>query len=166
MEQDWSPTNSGQAENMPLVFESPPPLAWLMTYVFVCLTWIFFRSPKLWLNLDHSAQGYIPRSIGSELHVSAALDPAALDRTRTRHQRLYRPIDSLRKKEIRSPLRWLTVIYQFSHGRLAICPHRSSGTYFLLPWPGFTGGFVLTLWLLVLTVFSVTNSSPFIYFQF
>ncbi len=145
-------------------FRIPAPLAWLMTYVFVCLTWIFFRSPNFSSTLiilrkvtflDQSGVSYTFLPLLILLPLIALAHGIGV----------YTARSIACGKRIRSP-RWLTVIYQFSHGRLAMRPHRSSGTYFLLPWPGFTGGFVLTLWLLVLTVFSVTNSSPFIYFQF
>jgi len=51
-------------------------------------------------------------------------------------------------------------------GAVGLKPHSAAGYYILLPIPGFVGGFMITLWLLVLYLFSSVNTNPFIYFQF
>lgn len=49
---------------------------------------------------------------------------------------------------------------------IALRPHRASGLYMLLPRPGFVSGFILTVWLIGLFLFSPVHTRPFIYFQF
>jgi len=57
-------------------------------------------------------------------------------------------------------------LYRNCGERLALKPHSAAGYYILPPFPGFVSGFIITLWLLVLYLFSSVNTNPFIYFQF
>jgi alginate O-acetyltransferase complex protein AlgI len=145
-------------------FRIPAPIAWLITYAFVCLAWIFFRSQDFATTivilrkvafLDRSGLQYTFLPLLMLLPVIAIAHGVGV----------YTARSIANGKRITEP-RWVAKLYRSSHGRFAIRPHRKSGTYFLLPWPGFTGGFALTLWLLVLYLFSTARSSPFIYFQF
>jgi len=70
-----------------------------------------------------------------------------------------------RTRYIRPP-RWAISLYRGCGERLALKPHSAAGYYILLPLPGFVGGFIVTVWLLVLYLFSSVNTNPFIYFQF
>ena len=70
-----------------------------------------------------------------------------------------------RPRSIPAPA-WLTALYTRAGSRFALKPHPASGPYVLLPVPGLIGGAVLTLWLLLVALFSAIASNPFIYFQF
>jgi hypothetical protein len=50
--------------------------------------------------------------------------------------------------------------------RLALQPHSAAGYYILLPFPGFVGGFIITLWLLVLYLLSSVNTNLLSVFSF
>jgi alginate O-acetyltransferase complex protein AlgI len=142
----------------------PAPLAWAMTYLFVCLAWIFFRAPDFATTvlilrkvtfLDRSGVPYtfLPLLLLIPIVVLAHILGVVSNSALTREKKITEPA-------------WLARLYASNNGRFAIRPHPKSGTYFLLPLPTFSGGFALTLWLLTLYLFSVVNSSPFIYFQF
>jgi alginate O-acetyltransferase complex protein AlgI len=145
-------------------FQIPAPIAWLITYAFVCVAWIFFRSPDFATTavilrkvvfLDRSGVHYTFLPLLILIPVIAIAHGIGVYTARAvKHGR-----------KVSNP-RWLAAVYRSSQEKLAVRPHRRSGAYFLLPWPGFTGGFIVTLWLLVLVLFSASTSSPFIYFQF
>jgi alginate O-acetyltransferase complex protein AlgI len=117
---------------------------WLATYIFLCATWVLFRSTgfaaaaTLFHKMSGLASGgivwfYSPIAMVLPLVIAGHAVGVAAERSRTR-LRLYR-----------NPL---------------------SGTYVLLPRPGFAAGFLVTCWLLALLLFGATGASPFIYFQF
>ena len=156
----WIETSKGR-------YKIPRFLSWAATYVFVCFGWIFFRSPnfttaavilrKLVL-LDRTGIGYLylPLLLAIPLVFGA--------------HALGRYVGSLAAasegiRYIRPP-HWAMSLYSNCGERLALKPHSAAGYYILLPFPGFVGGFIITLWLLVLYLFSSVNTNPFIYFQF
>jgi alginate O-acetyltransferase complex protein AlgI len=148
-------------------YRMPRFLSWAATYVFVCFGWIFFRSPNFTTSavilrklvlLDRTGIGYLylPLLLAIPLVVRAHL--------------LGRYVGSLAAvsegiRYIRPP-HWAMSLYRNCGERLALKPHSAAGYYILLPFLGFVGGFIITLWLLVLYLFSSVNTNPFIYFQF
>jgi alginate O-acetyltransferase complex protein AlgI len=142
-------------------------LTWAMTYSFVCLCWIFFRAGDfhtasvvlrkvLFIDRGGVNYFYLPLALIIPVVVTAHwLGSTVEDLAVNLHFPRY----------IQAP-RWARSMYANLAGRFAIKPNRVSGYYVLLPLPGFAGGFVTTLWLLVFYFFASVNTSPFIYFQF
>jgi alginate O-acetyltransferase complex protein AlgI len=141
----------------------PRVACWVLTYSFVCLTWIFFRARSfpvaalvlrkvLWLEPDGVAYVYSPLLLLLPL-VIAGHWLGALARQRERSA----------GDEIGSPacLRWL-----YGDSPFAVRPHRWAGLYVRIPPGGFAAGFVTAAWLLMVVLFAAVNASPFIYFQF
>jgi hypothetical protein len=142
----------------------PKAVAWLTTYGFVCLGWVFFRSPDFstamlilrkacWLDRAGVNYVYLPLYLSLAAVVLAHIAGVFGARLLKRRKRV-------------TGQSWLARIYAGNGGRVAIRPHRQAGVYVLLPLPGFAGGAALTLWLLVVYLFAMVHSSPFIYFQF
>jgi alginate O-acetyltransferase complex protein AlgI len=112
---------------------------WLATYLFICVTWVFFRSQSL---------------------------PAALI--------ILRKMSGLAPGGIvwvYSPLLLVLPLVIGGHMAGILAARRAesrsiSGSYVLLPLPGFVGAFVGASWLLVLALFGATGAHPFVYFQF
>jgi hypothetical protein len=144
----WIETSKGR-------YKMPRFLSWAAAYAFVCFEWIFFRSPnfttaavilrKLVL-LDRISIGYLylPLLLAIPLVVGAHC--------------LGRYVGSLAAasegiRYIRPP-HWAMSLYRDCGERLALKPHSAAGYYILLPFPGFVGGFIITLWLLVLYICS------------
>ena len=139
---------------------------WLTTYLFVCVTWVFFRADSF-----ASATVILRKVVGIDSggvvwfysplfmllplvvigHALGAL--AARQAVESKTRRI-------------APPAWAARIYAPLGNRFAIKPHKAAGIYMLLPMPSFTGSFVLTLWILLVYLFSSLNTSPFIYFQF
>jgi alginate O-acetyltransferase complex protein AlgI len=137
---------------------------WLATYLFLCATWVVFRSPSL-----HGA--------GTMLRKMAGLSPGGIEW-------FYSPLPMVlpiviaahaigivaaRRAVIRGarkipPPRRIASIYERARACFAI--HPLSGVYVLLPLPGFIGAFLAASWVLALLLFGAIGSNPFIYFQF
>lgn len=148
-------------------FKLPKPIAWAMTYAYVCICWVFFRAPNFHTavlvlkKLAGLAPGgvtylFLPFFLLVPLVVVAHWLGSMVEGRAIR----------LRKPRYISAPAWARRWYQNLNGRFALKPHKASGYYVLLPLPGFAGGFVLTVWLLVLFMFAVTYRNVFIYFQF
>ena len=143
-------------------------VGWGSTYAFVCITWVFFRSThfgtsmiilrKLFLlDTDGITWFYSPLFMLLPLVVAGhAIGILAQNRRNARGSRDRRIL----------PPAWAERLYQWSHGRFALKPSRAAGVYVLAPLPTFTGGFILTIWLIGLFLFTSMDTSPFIYFQF
>jgi alginate O-acetyltransferase complex protein AlgI len=112
---------------------------WLGTYLFLCATWVLFRSPSFATAaiVIRKMSGWSPGGIAWFYSPLAMVLPLVIaGHAIGVHTRLRRH---------RNPL---------------------SGTYVLLPRPGFAAAFLITCWLLALLLFGAARSSPFIYFQF
>jgi alginate O-acetyltransferase complex protein AlgI len=109
---------------------------WLATYIFICVTWVLFRS--------HSFA-----AAGTMLFKMSGLAPGGI-------AWFYSPLFMV------LPL----VIAGHAIGVFAARSNRISGKYVLLPLPGFAGAFLATCWVLALLLFGATGANPFIYFQF
>lgn len=143
--------------------------AWLLTYSFVCVTWIFFRAETF------GSAAVILRKI-------AGLEPGGASWT-------YLPLFLIlplvvvghllglwvgaREKGAESgetPASPIPIFAAMLYGRnpaaVAVRPHPSAGLYMLLPRAGFASGFVIAVWLIGLFLFSPVHTRPFIYFQF
>ena len=135
----------------------PAPIGIAVTFVFVLLCWVPFRSPDwattttmLGRMLQPAAAGvlFVPQALlwcGALLvaghAIGAALDAAAA-----------RPRPAV--------TRWLERLgYELRHDAI-------SGWYVVFGLRTALGAFVLTLWVLGLYFFAPTGTSPFIYFQF
>jgi hypothetical protein len=145
----------------------PASVAWLSTYAFVCLTWIFFRAQTLGESVVvlRKALGLDPGGIEWVYSPLLELIPLIV----AAHWIGLAVADAAErspsKRRVR-PTGWLEPVYRAGGERLAVRPHRAAGLYCLLPAPSFTGGVVIGLWLLALYLFAALNTSPFIYFQF
>lgn len=139
---------------------------WAVTYVFVCITWVFFRSKNfgtsliilrklLWVDQTGASWVYSPFYFLIPLVILA---------------HIFGVLAARQRKTVRQNMRnipapgWLAPLYQGS--RYAFNPSPVAGIYTLLPLPGYTGGLILTAWLIGLFLFASLDTSPFIYFQF
>ena len=143
-------------------------IGWLATYVFVCIAWIFFRAPDFAsaLVMVRKVTGLAPGGVEwfyAPLVMVLPLVVAGhwLGALAARQQ----CASGSRPRHIVAP-EWARGLYAACGGRFATKPHARAGVYVLLPLPGFTGGFLLTAWLLAVYLFATLDTSPFIYFQF
>jgi alginate O-acetyltransferase complex protein AlgI len=143
-------------------------LCWAATYLFICISWIFFRAQNFSTaiaalrKVTGIDQGgvvffYTPFFLLIPLIVLGHLVGVLAD-----HQSRAAGSPSRR---IPAPA-WARWIYSGSNSSFAVKPSRVAGIYFLLPLPGFVGAFILTVWLLFIYLFASLNTNPFIYFQF
>ena len=112
---------------------------WLATYIFICVTWALFRSQSFAMA-------------ATVLHKMSGLAPGGI-------------------VWFYSPLVMVLPLVIGGHAVGIIAARRVgsrpiTGTYVLLPLPGFAGAFLAACWLLVLLLFGGTGANPFIYFQF
>ncbi len=109
---------------------------WLAMYIFICVTWVLFRSPSFTIA-------------GTILRKMSGLAPGGI-------------------AWFYSPLLMVLPLVLGGHaiGTMATRRNRISGTYVLLPLPGFAGAFLAACWILALLLFGATGGNPFIYFQF
>lgn len=119
-------------------------LCWLATYVFVCATWVLFRANSF------PAAAIVLRKMSGLASGGIAW--------------FYSPLAMVLPLVIAG--HWIGVAVQRPGTALRRYENPLSGTYVLLPRPGFTSAFVATCWLLSLLLFGATGASPFIYFQF
>ncbi len=140
---------------------------WLATYLFICVTWVLFRSPSLPVALSvlRKMSGLAPGGIqwfysplllvlplvtAGHLIGIAAARRAGMARG---HRRV-------------SPSAWAASIYARARVPFVARSRFLSGIYVLLPLPGFAGAFLGTVWMLLLVLFCATGVHPFVYFQF
>lgn len=148
-------------------FPLPKAVSWALTFSYVCISWIFFRSATLSTSMlilkkvVGVAQGglaytslplllIIPAVIGAH-YLGGVTEQLASARKGAR--RLGAPA-------------WLKWAYVRSQLPYALRPHKQAGIYVLAPVPTFVGSFVLTLWVIGIVLFAQVNAQPFIYFQF
>ena len=157
-----------EKDRKPIVRGSLTFISWFATFLFVTFAWIFFRSrdfatsktiilkicgveaggvswfyaPLLWAT--------IAVVIGHGIGILVARQAKS---PQSRPKRIVPPV-------------WLCRSYKAVNYRFGIKPSVFSGIYVLLPLPGFTGAFLLTLWILAIYLFSPFGTNPFIYFQF
>ena len=140
---------------------------WLLTYGFVCIGWIFFRSHDfgscfiilqkiMGLYPGGVVWLYSPFFLLLPLVVLGHVFGILVARQSAKNSN---PV------EVPAP-EWLKRIYQNAQSGFAIRPSPVAGLYLLLPLPGFVGGFVVTAWLFLLFTFAAVRTNPFIYFQF
>lgn len=140
---------------------------WALTYCFVCFTWIFFRSPSFSTSLVILRKVLLLDSSGVTwsywpllLIIPIVAAGHAIGWLAAR-QMSGRPAS-----HVVEPPRWLAPLYRGSHQPFALRPSRAAGIYVFLPFPSFTGAFVMTIWILAVCLFAAANANPFIYFQF
>jgi hypothetical protein len=141
---------------------------WILTYLFVCLGWVFFRSSNFTnatvmlrkvVGLDRGGIDYVYAPLLFIIpfvviaHVIGLLQERAALPGRSRTWNLAGP-------------RWLSALHRRSRTPVAVRVHSAAGLFMPLPLRTVTGGFLLGLWLLVLFLYSPLASSAFIYFQF
>jgi alginate O-acetyltransferase complex protein AlgI len=144
-------------------FSIPRPIAWLMTYSFVCICWVFFRASSFeaalivlrklfWIDRTGVAYWFTPLFLLIPLVIMAhylGIEAAKQESYGRRHVTAPSILAGL-----------------YGTCRFAVRPHRISGLFVLLPPPGMVEGFALAAWMIGLYLFSSLNTSPFIYFQF
>ncbi|MEP7076299.1 MAG: MBOAT family protein [Acidobacteriota bacterium] len=143
-------------------------ISWSATYLFVCFAWIFFRSQDFSTAkvIIMKVTGFEPSGItwvytpfficSGAVILGHAIGVVLAKRAKQ--------ADS-RPNRITAP-RLIRNLYRGAHGRFGIRPSPFSGAYVLLPFPGFLGSFLITLWILVIYLFAPFGTNPFIYFQF
>jgi len=143
-------------------------VGWLVTYAFVCVTWVFFRAPDFGtamvivrklagLSSGGTELVYAPLFVLLPVIVLAhVLGKVAAQRAR---------VPGATPRRVSAP-GWAERFYAPFNSPFAIKPSKAAGLYVLLPLPGFAGSLVLTMWLVGVFLFAVLNTTPFIYFQF
>jgi len=144
-------------------FELPKPVRCLLTYVFVCLTWIFFRAPNfstaavmlkkiMWWDGSGIQYVYTPLLMLLPLVIFAHwLGVLAAQRT-GRQTGSFVP-------------GWLPIRIP-AGARFPIRRYRLAGVYLGLPKNLFLESCTITAVVLVIFLFGDIQTSPFIYFQF
>jgi alginate O-acetyltransferase complex protein AlgI len=143
-------------------------IGWALTYVFVCVGWVFFRATSFTLALQVLRQivglgspgvswVYAPLWMLLPLIVVAHGVGVLV----ARQERA----PGSRATNIAAPA-WAKRLYTAAGSRFATRPHPAAGPYMLLPLRSFIGAFVVTVWLVGLLLFATIESTPFIYFQF
>jgi hypothetical protein len=143
-------------------------VGWVTTYAFVSTAWVFFRATDFSIAMlmlrkiaglepGGATWVYLPFLLMLPLVVAAHVAGwwiASQERKTATEAENWVPANGLAER-----------VYSSSPG-IAVRPHRAAGLYMLLPRPGFVTGFVLTVWLIGLFLFSPVHTRPFIYFQF
>jgi alginate O-acetyltransferase complex protein AlgI len=143
-------------------------ISWLATYLFVCFAWIFFRSQDfptslliikkvVGINPDGVTLLYTPFFAAVPFVILGHVIGVILARQAK--------LPGSRPKRILPP-DWIAPLYRATHSKFAIKPSVFSGIFALLPFPGFIGTFLLTLWILAIYLLAPLATNPFIYFQF
>lgn len=144
-------------------FDLPKPIRWLLTYAFVCLTWIFFRAPNF------TTAAIMLRKImwwdGSGVTFLYAPFLMLLPLVLFAH---WVGIMAARQAGERNSglLAWPLPAGVPERVRFAIRRTRLAGVYVGLPRSLFLESCTLTAIALVLFLFAAIQTSPFIYFQF
>jgi len=141
-------------------------ICWLSTYVFICVTWVLFRSQSLpaILTILRKMAGMAPGGIVWLYSPLLMVLPIVI---------AGHVVGSLaaRRSVATTPGRWLlpTVL---PSSFISDCgpwsqieANRLSGVYVLLR-PTLLGGFIAGSWVLAMLLFCAIGSTPFIYFQF
>lgn len=139
---------------------------WVLTYAFICLTWIFFRSPNFGTSMEILRKVFFLDPVG--VHFSYWPFYMAVPTVIAGHLiGIYVSkgfAGHATRRKTGAPA-WLAPLYRQGEA-FAVRPGRYSGAFLLVPFPTFTGAAALTLWVLIVYLFSATNANPFIYFQF
>jgi alginate O-acetyltransferase complex protein AlgI len=149
-------------------FPIPRLLSWVITYSFICLCWVFFRSADFGTSLTiisklaGLSQGgvrylFLPLLLLLPLIIAAHYVGALTERLAAGQAGITRRIPT--------PA-FLRRLYSASQWPFATRPHKNAGIYILAPLPTFWGAISLTLWVLLVFLFASLNTQPFIYFQF
>jgi alginate O-acetyltransferase complex protein AlgI len=141
-------------------------LGWAATYTFVCIAWVFFRSPSFsmatrvlaklfWLNTNGVQWIYSPLLMLIPV-VIFGLAMGVLAR---------RQVGKNRRFGV--PPGWAEALYRSAgKQRFSVRPHKAAGVYFLLPLQNRIGEIALTLWIALALLLANVKTQPFIYFQF
>ncbi len=141
---------------------------WAATYVFICITWIFFRAPNFStavatlrkiVGIDQGGvvHFYSPLFLLIPIVVLGHIFGIVAARQAS--------VEGSSPNRIMPPA-WARRFYSTLKNRFAMKPSKAAGIYVLIPLPGFAGAFILTAWLLALYLFASLDTTPFIYFQF
>ncbi len=138
----------------------PAVVAWAITFVFVCVTWVFFRATDVdtavtilrkvaFIDREGISWTYTPLWLLLPFVVAAHAFGVAAARL-----------------ERGEPVPVISAWAARASQPLVVRPTPLSGLYVVLPLPGFWGTLMLTAWLVGIFLFASVESSPFIYFQF
>ena len=141
-------------------------ICWLSTYVFICVTWVLFRSQSLpaILTILRKMAGMAPGGIVWIYSPLLMVLPIVIAGHVV-------GVFAGRRSVATAPGRWLlpTVLPASFISQCGpwsqIKANRLSGVYVLLR-PTFLGGFIAGSWVLAMLLFCAIGSTPFIYFQF
>lgn len=138
-------------------------VGWVSTYIFVCLTWVFFRADDFRTAMIILRKIFYLDSGG----VTWFYAPLFMLIPFVIIGHIFGIIAARKAKGVKPrwipPPAWAKSFYE---GRFATKPSKAAGIYVLLPLPGFVGTFILTLWIVCAYLFATLDTSPFIYFQF
>jgi hypothetical protein len=143
-----------------LGIDMPAVVAWAITFVFVCVTWVFFRAVDF-----HGALTILRKvSLIDRSGISWTYTPLWIVLPFVVAAHACGVVASRLERGLPVPLvsGWAARASQ----PLVVRPTALSGLYVVLPVPGFWGAMMLTAWLVGLFLFASVESSPFIYFQF
>ena len=140
---------------------------WLATYLFICVTWVLFRSESLPVAIIvlRKMSGLEPGGIAWFYSPLLLVLPLVIAGHLVGIVAARRAAGAGSGRRIPPP-EWAASIYAQARAPLAVRPRSFSGVYVLLPLPGFLGAFLGACWTLALVLFCATGASPFIYFQF
>jgi hypothetical protein len=139
---------------------------WLATYVFVCVTWVLFRSQSFpaALQMLRKMAGLAPGGIAWLYSPLLMVLPIVI----VAHvvgivaARSASPTTSGRKAHFPA---WAGSLYANARASFMVKSNRLSGVYVLMR-PRFLGAFLLASWVLTVLLFGATGANPFVYFQF
>jgi hypothetical protein len=143
-------------------------LSWLATYIFVCFAWIFFRAQDFPTALIIIKKVVGIDADGVDLFYTPffAIVPVFIIGHIIGIMLAQRAKASESRPKSIAPPDWIAPLYNATGSKFAIKPSVFSGIYALLPFPGFIGSFLITLWIIIIYLFSPLGTNPFIYFQF
>jgi hypothetical protein len=139
-------------------------ICWLSTYVFICITWVLFRSQSLTaiLTILRKMAGMAPGGIvwiySPLLMVLPIVIAGHVVGTLAGRR-------SVATAPVRRPRPTVLPFISRCGPWSQIKASRLSGVYVLLR-PSFLGGFIAGSWVLAMLLFCAIGSTPFIYFQF
>jgi hypothetical protein len=141
-------------------------VCWLSTYVFICVTWVLFRSQSLAaiLTMLRKMTGLAPGGIVWLYSPLLMVLPLVVVGHVVGVLAARRSVATVPGRRLLLPVRPASFI---SHGGSwsQIKANRLSGVYVFLR-PTFLGGFIAGCWVLAILLFCAIGSNPFVYFQF
>jgi alginate O-acetyltransferase complex protein AlgI len=141
-------------------------VCWLSTYVFICVTWVLFRSQSLpaILTMLRKMTGLAPGGIVWLYSPLLMVLPLVVVGHVVGVLAARRSVAAVPGRSLLLPVRPASFI-AYGGSWSQIKASRLSGVYVFLQ-PTFLGGFIAGCWVLAILLFCAIGSNPFVYFQF